>query len=120
MATANMSFSEQSSSVDIDIDRDELRARAIKVCRNLCETLLWETVTPSRETVSAALREFAKANLNTFSFFNSSSRLMSASDMRRAACVIEALGSESGALASIYLVNAIMAGSCIAAAGTES
>lgn len=40
--------------------------------------------------------------------------------MRRAACVIEALGREAGTLASIYLVNAIMAASCIAAAGTES
>jgi hypothetical protein len=119
MATANMSLSE-SSPVDIDIHRDELRARAIKVCRSLCETLLLESVTPSKETVSAALKELAKANLNGFSFFNSSSRSMSTPDIRHATCVIEALASESGTLASIYLVNAIMAGSCIAAAGTES
>ena len=115
-----MSLSEQRSQADIEIHRDELRAHAMKVCRNLSETLLLGSVTPSKEAVSTALEEFAKANLNTFSFFNSSSRLMSASDMRRAACVIEALASESGTLASIYLVNAIMAGSCIAAAGTES
>jgi alkylation response protein AidB-like acyl-CoA dehydrogenase len=120
MATANMSLSEQSSSVDIDIHRDELRAGALRVCNDLGKTLSLESSSASKELVSAALKAFADADLNGFSFFNSSSRLMSASDMRRAACVIEALGSESGTLASIYLVNAIMAGSCIAAAGPES
>jgi len=40
MATANMSLSEQSSPVDIDIHRDELRARATKACRILRETFL--------------------------------------------------------------------------------
>ena len=38
--------------------------------------------------------------------------------MRQAAAAIETLASQSGSLASIYLVNAIMAGPCVAAAGT--
>lgn len=114
-----MPSTQQKANLTTGTERDDLRARTLQVCAHLRETLSLGSQSASKEGVSAALTAFANADLNAFSFFNSSSPTMNASDMRQAAYVIEALASESGSLASIYLVNAIMAGSCIAAAGTE-
>lgn len=99
------------------MDSEQIRERAIDASREILQRIPLDSVGPSKEAIGVVLSTVAGAGLMDFSFLDSATKV-SANDMRQAVAVIEALASQSGSLASIYLVNAIMASSCVGAAGT--
>jgi alkylation response protein AidB-like acyl-CoA dehydrogenase len=99
------------------MDSEQIHERALAASKEVLQRLPLDSMGPSKEAIGAVLSTLAGAGLMDFGFLNSSTKV-SANDMRQAVAIMEALASQSGSLASIYLVNAIMAGSCVAAAGT--
>lgn len=95
------------------------KERAAAACRNILSACHTDGQgLASKETVRAALAGFADHGLLDLAFLDPAATAVPVLDLRRAAAIIEALAAHSGALASVYMVNAIVAGACIAVAGT--
>jgi alkylation response protein AidB-like acyl-CoA dehydrogenase len=90
------------------------------MCKDIRRDLPLDAPDPSKQVVGAALTAFAEAGLLDLDFLTLATPTVGAADMQRAASVIEVLAAHSGSLASIYLVNAVMAGACVARAGTPT
>lgn len=98
-----------------------LRERALAACRQANAALPADghgVATPA--AVRTVLVTFAEHGLLDFGFLDPAATTIKARDLRQAATVIETIASQSGALASIYMVNAVVAGACMALAGTPA
>ena len=101
-------------------DLSALRERARAACRQILATFPADgRGAASKDAVRAALTAFAEYGLLDLGFLDPAASVVEPYELRKAAGIIEVLAAHSGALASLYMVNAIVVGACITVAGTS-
>lgn len=116
--TARTTFPARSSDAP---DLAALKTHAAAACQRFFSARPHEDAAAGAgDTVRAALTAFAAEGLLDLAFLNPAASEVHARDLRQAAAVIEALASQSGGLASIYMVNAIVSGAALALAATPA
>jgi len=91
-------------------------AQAGAVNRRLAELKVLDRSISEREVIDLVMTEIVANGLMEIGFLNSGRN--SGGDFHRVAAITETLASYSGAVASIYVVNAVFGGTCLALLGT--
>jgi alkylation response protein AidB-like acyl-CoA dehydrogenase len=99
-------------------DLTGVRERAAAACRRVLDRYAADGGVEPREAVGAGLAAFAGAGLFDLGFLRADTSAVDPADMRVAAAAMEAIGGQSGWLASTYMVNLIIAGACVVLAGS--
>src|SRR5437879_5294332 len=92
-------------------------ADAAAVNRRLAELKVLDRPNTEREAIDLVMKEIAAHGLMEISFLDSGRN--SGDDFGRLAAIVETLASYSGAVASIYVVNAVFGGACLALLGNS-
>jgi alkylation response protein AidB-like acyl-CoA dehydrogenase len=93
-------------------------ADAAAVNRRLAELKVLDRPGSDREAIDLVMIEIAEHGLMEIGFLDSGSN--SGGDFVRLAAIVETLASYSGAVASIYAVNAVFGGTCLALLGSSA
>src|SRR5262249_38397688 len=93
-------------------------AAAAAVSRRLAELKVFEGPSTGREAIDLVMKEIAAHGLMEIGFLDTGRN--SGGDFHRLAAIVETLAGYSGAAASIYVVNAVFGGACLALLGNSS
>ena len=100
-------------------DLSALQEQACAACRQILTSFPADgRGAASKDAVRAALTVLAESGLLDLGFLDPAASAVDPHELRQAAGIIEVLAAQSGALASLYMVNAIAVGACITVAGT--
>jgi alkylation response protein AidB-like acyl-CoA dehydrogenase len=93
-------------------------AAAAAVSRRLAELKVLDRPSTGREAIDLVMKEIAAHGLMEIGFLDTGRN--SGGDFHRLAAIVETLAGYSGAVASIYVVNAVFGGACLALLGNSS